>query len=547
MSEATSTVGRYLTKRLEQVGLNHIFGVPGDYVLQFYDCLEESNIEVVCTCNELNAGYAADAYARVNGVGAVCVTYGVGGFSLFNAVVGHFAERLPVIIISGGPKLSERQHHHLLHHTVGNMNLQFGIYEKITAASVILTSPLQAPQQIDETIAACLRSRRPVYIEIPVDIVSMPCKEPGPFNFDTSIGSNAEALEEAASETASILESANNPVIVAGVEVHRLGLREDLRELVDHTGYPFVTTLLGKSLLPEKHPQFAGVYWGSSAQESVLSLVEEADAILSLGALMTDVEIGPRSTLLDASKMIVANSDNVRIKHHIYNKVSLEDFIREIKKKLPKKSPDLSRIDHPSKALEKDYKPIKDQKITVKRLYDRVNRFIGKDNIIVADTGDSLFGASELYMPEEVLFIDQAFYLSIGYSVPGTLGAKLAAPEKRPITFVGDGAFQMTAQELSTIARHGLNPVIFLINNDGYTIERVIKDGSYNDLHMWKYFMLPEVFKSGWGCQVKTEGDLEEALEKVQEKPDEMALIEVMLDRWDCSEGLKRLGISLRR
>ncbi len=174
------TAGRYLIRRLEQLGLKHIFGVPGDYVLKFLDLIEESNIDLVTTCNELNAGYAGDAYARTAGLGAVCVTYGVGGFSVYNAVAGSFAERVPLVVISGGPSLSlrGRLHPYLLHHTIGDMNLQRDIFEKITQAAVVLSNPAQAPSQIDETLAACLRYSRPVYIEIPADMVTQASSEP---------------------------------------------------------------------------------------------------------------------------------------------------------------------------------------------------------------------------------------------------------------------------------------------------------------------------------------------------------------------------------
>ncbi|MBF0495061.1 MAG: alpha-keto acid decarboxylase family protein, partial [Deltaproteobacteria bacterium] len=228
--ENTSTIGKYLTTRLEQVGLKHIFGVPGDYVLQFFDCLEASSMKVICTCNELNAGYAADAYARINGAGAVCVTYGVGGFSLLNAVMGAYAERLPIIVISGSPKIAEYRHPHLLHHTIGDMNLQLRIYEHVTAASVILTNPERAPKQIDDTITTCLRTRRPVYLEIPVDMVDRPCPEPGPFQVNVSIGSDPEALAEAVAETANMLAQAKNPAILAGVENQRMGSQDELRQ-----------------------------------------------------------------------------------------------------------------------------------------------------------------------------------------------------------------------------------------------------------------------------------------------------------------------------
>ncbi|MFH1593264.1 MAG: thiamine pyrophosphate-binding protein [Candidatus Omnitrophota bacterium] len=537
-----TTVGKYLTKRLEQVGLKHVFGVPGDYVLQFFEDLGKSNIDVIGTCNELNAGYAADAYARVNGVGCACVTYGVGGFSLLNAIVGSFAERLPVIAISGSPNTGERSHRHLLHHTIGDMDLQYRIYEEITVASCVLTSPEKAPKQIDETLKACLRYKRPVYIELPVDVVSRPCCAPGPFSIDERIASDRAALKEAVAESSWLLSRAKSPVILAGIEAHRLKIRGQLQGLVDHTGYPFATSLLGKTVLPEKHPQFIGTYGGAMSTGPARDLIESADIVLSIGALMTDLNLGIWSAHLDPSKMITANSDNVRIKHHIYKHVSLRDFISALRGKLKKKRIRLPKFRHPSQAVKKRFVPASGRKITHKRFFQRMNHLIDKKSIVIADTGDSILSAFDLYLPEDVLFLDQAFYLSIGYSVPATLGAKLAAPKRRPITFVGDGAFQMTAQELGTIIRNGLNPIIFLMNNDGYTIERYLHDGPFNDLQRWNYHKLPEAFGGGWGSRVTTEGELEAALEKTARRPKEAALIEVMLEKMDCSDHLKRLG-----
>ncbi|MFC1589857.1 alpha-keto acid decarboxylase family protein [Candidatus Omnitrophota bacterium] len=541
-STKTMTVSKYLTRRLEQVGLRHVFGVPGDYVLQLFEDLGKSSIEIIGTCNELNAGYAADAYARVNGIGCACVTYGVGGFSLLNGIVGSFAERLPVVAISGSPKASERSHHHLLHHTIGDMNLQYRIYEEITVASCALTSSEQAPRQIDETLKACLRSKRPVYIELPVDIASRPCEAPGPLEIDTRITSDRSALREAIAESSDLLSRAARPVILAGIEAHRLKARRQLQDLVDHTGYPFATSLLGKTVIPEKHPQFIGTYGGAISTGPARNIIESADIVLSIGTLMTDLNLGIWSAQLDQSKMITANSDNVRIKHHTYNHVSLKDFLSGLKRKLSRGRRRLPKFRHPSEVAKKRFTPATDRKITHKRFFQRMNHFIDKNSIVIADTGDSILSAFDLYIPEDVLFLDQAFYLSIGYSVPATLGAKLAAPKRRPITFVGDGAFQMTAQALGTIIRNGLNPIIFLMNNKGYTIERYLHDGPFNDLQEWSYHKLPEVFGGGWGCRVTTEGELEAALNRTRRSPNETALIEVMLDKMDCSEHLKRLG-----
>jgi TPP-dependent 2-oxoacid decarboxylase len=537
-----TTVGQYLVRRLEQVGLKHIFGVAGDYVLRFFDLLEASSIDLVATCNELNAGYAADAYARLNGVGGVCVTYGVGGFSVFNAVAGAFAERVPVIIISGGPRILQGPARVLLHHTIGDMNLQYKIYEHITVAAVILQNADQAPKQIDETIAACLRFRRPVYIEIPMDMVAQPCSPGGPFDVDTSIPSDPEVLPEAVAEAVQMLSAAKNPAILVGVEVARLDLCQELARFINFTRYPFATTISGKSILSERHPQFLGVYFGGLGPEPVRKSMEDADVLLCLGTLMTDVDLGIDTATHFHGGMIVANSDKVGIKHHVYPQVALGDFINGLQTGLPRGPEGQVALGHVALTGGADFTPVDSQKITLKRFYQEVNRFLDSSSLIISDVGNStLLGAAELLLPDEAPFIAQAFYVSIGYALPATLGASLASPNLRPITFIGDGAFQMTVQELSTLIRRGLNPIIFLMNNDGYAIERVFHDGPYNDLQMWQYHRLPEVFGGGWACEVRTEGELERALQQALSRPEELAFIEVRLERLDYWESLLKL------
>ncbi|MFZ2657469.1 MAG: thiamine pyrophosphate-binding protein [Victivallales bacterium] len=544
--ESQDTVGKYLIKRLRQVGVNHVFGVPGDYVLEFFSMLEKSEIGLVCTCNELNAGYAADAYSRVNGIGAVCVTYGVGGFSLLNAVVGAYAERVPMIVISGAPRLAEKRYHHLLHHTFGDMNLQSRIYEQATVYSAVLSNPASAGRQIDEAITTCLRSRRPVYIEIPMDIINLACPQAREISFDRTIHSDADSLAEAVEEAAALMNSAKKPAMLAGVEVHRLGMQDQLRKFLSHAGMPFATSLLGKSVISEQHPLFTGIYGGAASWESARRTVLDADMLLSLGVLMTDIELGGRRSIQDQSKMIIANSDNVRIKHHIYNHVGLEDFIVSLGRKICPRKVKHPRISYPYGNPDRKINLDSSSPVTVNGFYSRINRFIGSENILTADSGDSMLSAANLFLPEGVAFINQAFYLSIGYAVPATLGICLALPGKRPIAFVGDGAFQATAQEMSTIIKLNLKPVIFISNNQGYLTERLLnEDGPFNDVNVWKYHRIADVFSGGIGLQVKTNGELEEALARIKSNPDSAFIVELVFDKWDCSENLKLLKESL--
>jgi indolepyruvate decarboxylase len=548
VTQPHTTVGAYLVRRLEQLGLRHIFGVPGDYALTFFDILEESGIELINTCNELNAGYAADGYARMSGIGAVCLTYGVGGFSVYNAVAGAYAERSPLVVISGGPKtaLRSRLHPNLLHHTIGDMNLQRDIFERITQDAVVLLSPTQAVRQIDELLAACVRYSRPVYIEIPADMATEGCETPGPWTPDASLHVDEDVLEEALGETCEAIARASHPVILAGVEVDRMKAREALLAYAAGGGFPTATTPLGKGIIPEETPNYLGVYMGALANETARRAVEESDLLLCLGAWMTDLDLGGYTARLDPNRMIVANSEKVKVRHHIYEHIPIKNFLDGLLSLLPRGGFRFSVAAPPPGAHAKSYVPSPETKLTTDRFWRRVNHFLKDDHVVVVDTGSASFESIKLCLPRGADYLSQAFYASMGFGTPAALGVKFAAPGRRPIVFVGDGAFQMTGQELSSIVRYGQNPVIFLINNDGYQVERAICDNAYNDLMMWDYARFPEIFGAGRGACVSTEGDLESALALAEGRKDSLVFVEVRLDKLDFSETLKRIGKQLR-
>lgn len=540
------TVGSYLVHRINEVGVRHIFGVPGDYVLGLMDEFVDSPIELVGTCNELNAGYAADAYGRINGVGAVCVTYAVGGFSLLNAVAGAFAERVAMIAISGGPNRGDRDRQRLLHHTLGDYAVQVDVFRHVTQVAVGLTDPEDAPGQIDDAITACIRHRRPVFIEIPADLVAAPCQVPNALELELAPQTDNEVLVEAISEAVGMLQTAQRPVVLGGVEVHRFGLQNELEKFLNHAGYPMATALMGKPVIRETHPQYVGVYSGALSEEYVRHTVEDADCVLAFGAWMSDINLGIYTAQIDIGRLIHASADRVRIKRHYYDRVYLGDFIVGLHQALesPRKAV-LTAIRPAMRSLNQHFEIKPDQKISIQRFFERINHFLDDDSIVLADAGDSFMCASDLIMHEGVGFICQAFYCSIGFTIPGALGVGLADASRRPVVFVGDGAFQMTVQELSTIIRRDLCPVIFVMNNLGYTVERVIHDGPYNDIQNWRYHALPEVFGGGWSCEVRTEEELEKALQRARGEKDKLAFIEVHVDPQDCSAALKRLGKAL--
>jgi len=537
------TIGGYLIERMRATGVDDVFGIPGDFVLNFYGMLEDSPIRVVGTCNELNAGYAADAYARVKGIGAVCITYCVGGFSLINAIAGAYAEKSPVIVISGAPGVDERAEDLLLHHRVGAFSTQREVFERITVAATCLDDTLIAFREIDRCLDAAVAHKRPVYIELPRDRV-----ETVPVRYERAgappLKSNAAALKEALSEAADRISRAKQPVILAGIEVHRFGLRRQVIELAERHGIPICSTLLSKSVVSEQHPLYLGVYEGAMGRPESRRYIEESDCLILLGAFLTDLDLGVYTAKLDPRSWIFASSEDLRIRHHHFHGVLFPDFVKGLlKAKITVAPRELPRMAH---ELPSPYVPKPRAKITNKRLFQRVNELLDDETVVISDVGDSLFGASELVIHRDTKFLSPAYYTSMGFAVPAAVGAQVANPRLRPLVLVGDGAFQMTGMELSTSVRLGFNPIVIVLNNSGYTTERFLQEGPFNNVHEWRYHKLPEVIGGGFGWDVRTEGDLENALAHALEHDDDVSILNVHLDKDDISPALERLTSSLR-
>lgn len=532
-------VGRYLVDRMVDAGLGHIFGVPGDYVLKFMDYLVASPIELVNTCTESGAGFAADAYARIHGLGAVCVTYCVGGLNVVNSIAGAYAEKAPVVVISGAPGLGERARSPLLHHQVRDFRTQRAIFQRVTVYAAALEDPNLAPSQIDEAIAMCKARKRPVYLELPRDMVAEPCPRGAGAEFPQP-ARDADRLRESLEEASAMLSRAKRPVVLAGVEIHRFGLQEALLRLLEHTGLPVAATLLGKSVISERHPQYLGVYAGALSRDAVRGVVENSDCLLILGAFMSDINLGIGSAKLDPSTTIYATSERIAIKYHHYENVALEDFIRGLRRKC-------DRLVGPRKSrVQTEPKPFRAQPkraLSVKRVFACLNDFIDDDFVVIADPGDSLFGAVDLTIHKRTEFLSPAYYTSLGYAVPAALGAQIGAPKRlRPLVLVGDGAFQICGQELSTIVRYGLNPIVLVLNNKGYTTERFLNEGPYNNILNWAYHRVPEILGAGLGIEVRTEGELLEALDAARANKDAFSILNLHLEPMDCSDALMRLG-----
>jgi indolepyruvate decarboxylase len=543
-NHAQQTIGGYLIQRLQDYGLEHIFGIPGDFVLQFYSMLEESPLDVVGCTREDNAGFAADAYARVHGMGAVCVTFSVGGLSMCNSIAGAYAEKSPVVVISGAPGIDERRSDPLLHHRVRDFNTQREVFEKITVASASLDDPLTAFREIDRCLAACDRYKRPVYLELPRDRVRTKCPYPYTPSEDKPV-SNKQALREAVDEAAGIINACQKPVIIAGVEMHRFGLGDEVVKLAEKHQIPMCATLLGKSVVSEKHPLYLGIYEGAMCREGVRKFVEESDCIILLGTFMTDIDLGIYTAKLDIGKCIYVTSDMLQISHHHFDDVLLADFVKGLLKadlSPPKRAiPPQCRREEPKFILQPD------AKVTTRRLFARINELLDENMVVVADVGDCLFAAADLTIYRDTEFLSPAYYTSMGFAVPAALGAQFGDPKRRPIVLVGDGAFQMTCLELSTAMSHGFNPIVLVLNNKGYGTERFLQEGPFNDIPNWEYHRLPDLLGGGWGFEVRTEGDLEKALRASLANRDRFSVLNIHLEPTDISPALERLAKTLSK
>lgn len=541
---ANLTIGGYLIQRLRDYGIHDLFGIPGDYVLSFYSELEKSPINVVGCTREDCAGFAADAYARINGMGAVCVTYCVGGLSVSNSIAGAYAEKSPVVVISGSPGLSERKGGALLHHMVRDFRTQIEVFEKFTIAGAELSDPLTAFSEIDRVLDACDRYKRPVYIELPRDMVHV--VPPVAHGYARPVyESNEEATAEAVGETRDRIEAAKKPVILAGVEIHRFGLQDQLLKLAESTNIPISTTILGKSVVSERHPLFIGLYEGAIGNEEVTKFVEDSDLVLMFGAFLSDINLGIYTAKLDPDRCVYATSEELKISHHHYHNVDLGNYINGLNESgLTVATRAIPATLKASRTVAIDDQTDGSRPLRTSKIMAVINRLIDSDTIVIADVGDSLFAATELRIHDRGEFLSPAYYASMGFSIPAALGAATARPEHRVVVLVGDGAFQMTGQELSTLIANGHSPIIILLDNHGYGTERYLHAGDwkYNEINPWNYSELLKVYGGGIGHRVSTEGEFSNALEVAWNDRVQTHMIHAKLLENDASQTLKKLA-----
>lgn len=540
------TVIEYVLARLRSIGITDIFGVPGDYAFPVNDAIcNDPNLRWIGCCNELNAAYAADGYARIKGVAALCTTYGVGELSALNGIAGSYAEHLPVFHLVGTPNVPTQSAHALMHHTLGNgeYDLFRRMNEPVVCGSAVMT-PQNVAYETERLIAEALYHRRPVYMAFPADMANEPVA--GEAQALAAARSNPATLEGAVEAIITELQNAKMACVLPGILVARAGMREALKLVIDNSGLPFATMFMDKSVLDEQHPAYAGIYDGALMDEAVRDFVENCDRVLAVGTLMTDFNSGAFTSRLDPKKTMKIGHHRTRVGSKTYQSVEMGDVLAGLAQRLPKRR-DWKKLEATSlgASVGSGGDPI-----SAAALYPRWANFLKQNDILIAETGTASMGLGFARMPAGASFHNQTLWGAIGWATPAAFGAAVAAPDRRVVLVTGDGSHQLTAQEIGQFGRFGLRPIVFLLNNSGYLIERLLcKDPeiAYNDIAPWRYAELPHALGcDGWlTARATTCAELDSALEAAT-KADSGAYIEVVTDAYAASPLALKLHESMK-
>ncbi|PTI16213.1 pyruvate decarboxylase [Staphylococcus warneri] len=521
-------VGQYLMDAVNAAGVDKIFGVPGDFNLAFLDdIISHDQVEWIGNTNELNASYAADGYARINGLGALVTTFGVGELSAVNGIAGSYAERVPVIAITGAPTRAVESAGKYVHHSLGEGTFDDyrKMFEPLTTAQGYIT-PENATTEIPRLIQAAINERRPVHLHLPIDVAMTEIDVSKSFQpearDDQDVSHYIQMIEDK-------LNSAKQPVIITGHEINSFGLHSELEQFVNQTHIPVAQLSLGKGAFNEENEHYLGIFDGSIAEENVKNYVNQSDAILNIGAKLTDSATAGFSFEFDIDDVVMINHNYFKMNETISEQVALPHLIKGLMSISYKNKSEFPMYQRPK---EHDYQ-VDHEPLTQATYFKMMQDFLQLDDILIAEQGSSFFGAYDLALYKDNTFIGQPLWGSIGYTLPATLGTQIAAPHRRNVLLIGDGSLQLTVQSLSTMIRQQLKPIIFVVNNDGYTVERLIHGMKepYNDIHMWDYKTLPAVFGGDNVVvhDVNTSHELKETFEKINAHSDCMHFVEVKM------------------
>lgn len=569
MTQQPFTVADYLLTRLKQLNVTEVFQIPGDYVKHFTQALEYfDGVKAIGAINELDAAYAADAYGRTRGLGAVSLQYGVSTFSALNAIAGAYVEFSPVVVISATPGADARQitkmYDVLYHHSTGNLQADEEVYKRVTVAAETLSTSVGAPEKIDNLLIAAITYKRPVYIACYKEVWGEPCPKPSnkalqPIAFK----SEPPALENAVAQAWAQITAAKHPMILAGVEVLRHGLSDLLAQIIDASGFLYTTTTLGKTVLDEKGDKFIGTYSDAASIQSVRDLVTQADCFLTLGTIMTDDYLWFVENKY--ADMVLATTEQIRVNYFIYEGVTMKDFMAALLERfkttkgypLATVAPPQPPYPEPWVSNSDPYWNDKPETITYNRFFQHSMRFL-EDNkmldkiVMTFGVSSSLYVATNAYGLAQNSFLGSAAWQCIGFETGAASGAQLGSG-KRAWTVAGDGGFMMVCQSLSTLARNNLNAVLFVISNGVYAIEQVYVDltsfkpgpehkfDAFDILPKWDYMALAQAFGAK-GYRVQTVSELNAVLQKLKDTTGQPSLVEVVIPEKDLPGQMRRLG-----
>jgi indolepyruvate decarboxylase len=540
----TMALGDFLVAYLKRAGVEHIFGLPGDLVLGlFHRFGRDRGLDIVTFSHEPAVAFAADGYARASRrLGVVCVTYGAGGHNVVNAVAGAYAERVPLLVVSGGPGEAE-QKVALIHHQAKDVEAQSRIFEEVCCTASIVEQPVLAAEQIHAAVSTTLQEHRPGYLEIHRDMVDVKIPVPkwlrewdGKFPRPRS---NRKKLAEALSDTLERLRAAKRPLLLAGVELFREHADRDFRRFAENTGAPVVTTVLAKGAFPMSHPLHMGILIGSVSHPAIEKRVRQADLVVALGAHRTDLNLGASRWAFSQERSISAVDGRVEISQHEYSDVTLGEFVRALARaKLPHHRERVvyrDNLKRPSRG-----RLTRERRLDVNDMLVEVNDFLAEhaDYHVVAESGDMLFGGLELQLHGKGIYLAQGYYASMGFAVPAAMGAQIATG-LRPLVLCGDGGFQMTGPEIAHAIPKRLSPLVVLVNNGGWGIFRpVTPRQDLLEIPNWPYAEMANGW-GGTGFVAENVGELRDAL-RAAHALRSMALVEVRVDGHDLSPLGKR-------
>lgn len=541
------TLGRFLFERLNQLKVQTIFGVPGDFNLSLLDKVYEvEGMRWAGNANELNAAYAVDGYSRIKGLGCLVTTFGVGELSALNGVAGSYAEHVGLLHVVGVPSISSQAKQLLLHHTLGNGD--FTVFHRmsnnISQTTAFISDINSAPAEIDRCIREAYVYQRPVYVGLPANLVDL--KVPASL-LDTPIDlslkpNDPDAQQEVIENVLELIAKAQNPVILVDACASRHDCKAEVQQLVDATQFPVFTTPMGKSGINESHKRFGGVYVGSLSEPEVKESVESADLVLSVGALLSDFNTGSFSYSYKTKNIVEFHSDYTKIRQATFPGVQMKEALQKLLESVGQAASAYQPVPVPqAKLINSPSDP--STPLTQEWLWTRVSSWFREGDIIITETGTSAFGIVQSRFPNNTIGISQVLWGSIGFTVGATCGAVMAAqevdPNKRVILFIGDGSLQLTVQEISTMCKWNTTPYLFVLNNDGYTIERLIhgETATYNDIQPWDNLGLLKVFNASEeeSIRVSTTGEINALFnDDAFNVNSKIRLIEVMLPKMDA-------------